>query len=81
MYVGCVMRPSWIRAYRPARTHGIGGSTLAEDPEQLQVRLERARQRLDDATPFSPDWDAATEAVDDLTWRLERARIEQFAPV
>ena len=54
---------------------------MAEDPEQLQVRLERARQRLDDATPFSPDWDAATEAVDDLKARLERARIEQLAPV
>jgi hypothetical protein len=26
--------------------------------------------------PYSPDWDAATEAVNDLTQRLERALSE-----
>jgi hypothetical protein len=43
---------------------------LPEDPDFLQARLEHARRRLDEATPFSPDWDAASEAVADLAQRL-----------
>jgi hypothetical protein len=50
---------------------------VPEDLEYLEARLERARLRVADAWPFSPDWDAATEAVDDLTMRLERAMSEQ----
>jgi hypothetical protein len=46
---------------------------MPEDPEILQARLVRACLRVDDASPYSPDWDAATEAVDDLKLRLERA--------
>jgi hypothetical protein len=47
---------------------------VSEDPDFLEARLAHARRRVDDATPYSPDWDAATEAVDDLTRRLVRAR-------
>jgi hypothetical protein len=39
----------------------------------IEARLECARRRVDEASPYSPDWDAATEAVNDLTLRLERA--------
>jgi hypothetical protein len=31
--------------------------------------------------PYSPDWDAATEAVDDLTLRLERALRERIVRI
>jgi hypothetical protein len=54
---------------------------LPEDSDFLLARLEHARRRLDDATPYSPDWDAAHEAVDDLTKRLERAISERTARV
>jgi hypothetical protein len=54
---------------------------LPEDVEFLETRLEHARLRVDDASPYSPEWDAATEAVDDLKGRLERARSEQPALV
>jgi hypothetical protein len=46
---------------------------MSEDPDFLQARLDHARRRLDEAMPYSIDWDAATEAVNDLTQRLERA--------
>ena len=46
---------------------------MHEDLTLIEARLERARQRVDEASPYSPDWDAATEAVIDLTLRLERA--------
>ena len=39
------------------------------------------RRRLDEATPYSPDWDAAAEAVDDLKQRLERALSERVLRV
>ena len=54
---------------------------MPEDLEFLEARLERARRRVDDASPFSPDWDAATEAVEDLKLRLERALNEQTTRV
>jgi hypothetical protein len=52
---------------------------LSEDPDFLQARLGHARRRLDEAMPYSPDWDAAAEAVDDLKQRLERALIGSSA--
>ena len=54
---------------------------MSEDPDLLQARLARARRRLDEAMPYSPDWDAATEAVDDLTLRLERALSERIVRI
>ena len=50
---------------------------MSEDPDFLQARLGPARRRLDEAMPYSPDWDAAAEAVDDLKQRLERALSER----
>ena len=32
----------------------------------LERRLASARRRLHEATPHSPEWDAAAEAVDEL---------------
>ncbi len=32
----------------------------------LERRLASARRRLGEATPHSPEWDAAAEAVDEL---------------
>ena len=57
------------------------GFRMPEDIEHLQLRLEHARPRVADAWPYSPDWDAATEAVEDLTRRLDRALGEQTARV
>jgi hypothetical protein len=57
------------------------GFRMPEDPDFLQARLEHARRRVDDASPYSPDWDAATEAVDDLMRRLIRALGEQTTRV
>jgi hypothetical protein len=54
---------------------------LAEDLDFLQARLEHARRRLEDSTPYSPDWDAASEAVEDLKQRLRRALSERAARV
>jgi len=54
---------------------------LSEDPDFLQARLGHARRRLDEAMPYSPDWDAAAEAVDDLKQRLERALSERVLRV
>jgi hypothetical protein len=68
MAVGCV---GTYRGNRPRRAQGH--HVTHEDPEFLQARLAHARRRRDDASPFSPDWDAASEAVDDLMQRLERA--------
>ena len=54
---------------------------MPEDPDQLRLRLENARRRVDDASPYSPDWDAATEAVNDLLRRLDRAAGERAVRV
>ena len=54
---------------------------MAEDPDFLHARLEHARRRLEESTPYSPDWDAASEAVEDLKQRLLRALAERAARV
>lgn len=43
-----------------------------EDRETLERRLVLARARCDSQPPYSPDWDAAMGAVDDLVERLAR---------
>jgi len=43
-----------------------------DDRETLERRLDLARARCDSQPPFSPDWDAAMSAVDDLVERLAR---------
>lgn len=45
----------------------------------LERRLASARRRLFEATPHSPEWDAAAEAVDELedVARRECVRIEE----
>jgi hypothetical protein len=45
---------------------------MPEDREILQRRLERANDRRDREPPFSPDWDAAMDEIDELTERLAR---------
>ncbi len=44
-----------------------------EERRHLERRLGSARRRLADATPHSPDWDAAAEAVDELEDLARRA--------
>ncbi len=39
---------------------------MAAQTDRNQVMLERARQRLEEAAPGSPDWDAASEAIIEL---------------
>jgi hypothetical protein len=46
---------------------------MHEDLKLIEARLECARRRVDEASPYGPEWDAATEAVNALTLRLERA--------
>jgi hypothetical protein len=50
----------------------------SDQPEQeraaqrtaLLAAMERARARLLDSAPASPEWDAARTALDELEWRL-----------
>jgi hypothetical protein len=59
-----------------------GGFALV-DIEKLQLRVDRARRRVDDATIGSPDWDAAMaelEEVEEIEARLAR-RAPASAPV
>jgi hypothetical protein len=42
--------------------------------EQLEQALRQARRRLDDSVPYSPEWQAAIEAVVDLQQLLAEAR-------
>ena len=41
-----------------------------DDRATLERRLDLARARCDSQPPYSPDWDAAMGAVDDLVERL-----------
>jgi hypothetical protein len=43
---------------------------MPDDPTILSARLVRARRRLADAPPYSPDWDAAMALIEDLERRL-----------
>ena len=43
---------------------------MPDDPVLLVARLERARLRVADAPPFSPDWDAAMALIEDIERRL-----------
>ena len=43
---------------------------MPDDPQLLQRRLDRARQRAADSPPYSPDWDAAMALIEDLERRL-----------
>lgn len=43
---------------------------MPDDPTLLAARLERARRRVADATPYSPDWDAAMALIEDIERRL-----------
>jgi hypothetical protein len=76
------MRPESVGPYGPnLNSSRHGGSTLSEEPDFLQARLGHARRRLDAARRYSPEWEAATEAVDDLKQRLERALSKQATVV
>jgi hypothetical protein len=43
---------------------------MPDDPQILQLRLERARRRAADSPAFSPDWDAAMALIEDIERRL-----------
>jgi hypothetical protein len=43
---------------------------MPDDPKILTARLDRARRRLADAPPYSPDWDAAMALIEDLERRI-----------
>lgn len=43
-----------------------------DDRKTLERRLDLARTRCDSQPPYSPDWDAAMGAVDDLVERLQK---------
>ncbi len=43
---------------------------MPDDPQILQRRIERARQRAAESPAYSPDWDAAMAAIEDLERRL-----------
>jgi len=48
--------------------------TVPEDAVALRLRLQRARWRLRTAAPGSPEWDAATEALEELERRLVKLK-------
>ena len=43
---------------------------MPDDPKLLTARLHRARQRVDAAPPYSPDWDAAMALIEEIERRL-----------
>jgi hypothetical protein len=50
--------------------------------DTLHQRLKRARARCESAPPFSPDWDAAMGAIEELELRiaeLERSTEPELA--
>jgi hypothetical protein len=49
---------------------------LREEAELVRF-LDRARQRVRDAAPHSPAWEAASAEVDDLDGRLRRLRLSE----
>jgi hypothetical protein len=49
---------------------------MQDDVVTLQKRLDKARRRVDDDVPYSPDWDAATELVAELERRLAMAECD-----
>jgi hypothetical protein len=59
----------------------LGFITLPEDPDFIEARLDHAQRRLEESTPYSPDWDAASEAVEDLKQRLLRAVAKRAARI
>jgi hypothetical protein len=44
-----------------------------DERRRLERLLASARRRLGDATPHSPDWDAAADAVDELERQAREA--------
>ena len=55
---------------------GRGAATLdGMDNTEVRRRLEQATVRRDASAPYSPDWDAAMAAIDDLAARLARLAI------
>ena len=51
-----------------------------DELEQLQAFLRRALRRIDQAVPYSPEWDAASDEVADLEDQIQ-ARSAAPAPV
>ncbi|HYM84863.1 MAG TPA: hypothetical protein VEY67_12005 [Candidatus Dormibacteraeota bacterium] len=49
------------------------------DSHDLEVRITRARRRVDDAIPSSPEWAAAIEEVEELEARLIAQLLEKKA--
>jgi hypothetical protein len=43
---------------------------MPDDPQVLQLRLERARRRAADSPAYSPDWDAAMALIEDIERRI-----------
>ena len=43
---------------------------MPDDPQILQLRLERARRRAADSPAYSPDWDAAMAHIEDIERRI-----------
>jgi hypothetical protein len=43
---------------------------MPDDPQILQLRLVRARQRAAESPAYSPDWDAAMALIEDVERRL-----------
>jgi len=54
---------------------------MPDDVALLTARLDRAYRRAADATPGSPDWDAAMALVEDLERRVAdlSERVPEFA--
>jgi hypothetical protein len=49
-------------------------STESPRIDELRLRLQRARVRLQSATHGSPEWDAASTAIDDIETAIRRTR-------
>lgn len=61
-------------------SHPADPSPAPDDPLVLRARLAIACERRDREPPFSPDWDAAMNEIDELTVRLARAEAGSVGP-
>lgn len=66
-----------MRAARVATGSTSIKNVESDDCHRLGILLARARRRVEESIPHSPDWEAAIEALDEL----EQATLQESDPV
>lgn len=74
------MREPIARRIVATVSHPGDPSPALDDALVLRARLAIACERRDREPPFSPDWDAAMDEIDELTVRIARAEAGSAGP-